>query len=372
MLRSSVFSNLFRALLTANYDHVMFVLLHGLGFGQSRESWQLVYDRSRLGGRLRFDPLHGRLIASAALTASSGCLERLKRLERRQPHEKHQITRAAAVCPPRTVSRFPRVVDADKPGVLTRFVRSDGQHQHSNSISQTCSTYLTHQTPNDAPAAGVSTKQTNSTASAAPIMVQSASDISYQQQEATAGPSSGPALAPSTNARLDTSSQPHTQPPMRKFAKVATGPRNNTHNHNGDPMEPAQRAAYITRFTYADMRDMSLHNPGPLLPKIPSPHETAVIFYAPDAPGADYTLVRKATHNFLDFDATFTLYATYCLLPAVMKPNKDDWDDTRDADQDDARKVRCLFCRARFGGRNAKAMWERHAREHWDKGGKQL
>ena len=137
-------------------------------------------------------------------------------------------------------------------------------------------------------------------------------------------------------------------------------------------MTPARRAAYLARYTYADMRDISFHSTGPLLTKIPSPYEMAVIFHAPDAPGVDYSLFRKSTHDFLDFDATFTFYPTYCLLPAAMKPSKVDWDDTRDADQEEANKVRCLFCRARFGGRNAKAMWERHAREHWDKGGEQI
>jgi len=34
----------------------------------------------------------------------------------------------------------------------------------------------------------------------------------------------------------------------------------------------------------------------------------------------------------------------------------------------EAHKVCCLVGRARFGGRNAKAMSERHAREHWERG----
>ena len=258
--------------------------------------------------------------------------------------------------------------DADKEGekarVLTRFLCSDRHLQHNNTTSHT---YSPHQTPNDVPAAHLNSVAP--AAPAAPIMVQSTSDMSYQQQEAVAGPSSAPALAPAPRSKArEVTPQPHAQPPTRKLSKVASGTRNNT--HNGESMTPAQRAAYVARYTYADMRDTSVHSPGPLLPKIPSLYETAVIFHAPDAPGVDYDLFRKATHDFLDFDTTFTLYATYCLLPPAIKPSKDDWDDTRDADQDDARKVRCLFCRARFGGRNAKAMWERHAREHWDKGGK--
>lgn len=241
----------------------------------------------------------------------------------------------------------------------------DRHPQYSNFSSQSNSP---HQTPNAVPVPSMSTEDPDSAApaaSAAPITVQSASNSSYQQ-EAIAGPSSAPAPAARTKARLDPP-QPHAQPPVRKLAKVASGSRNIT--HISGPMTPAQRAAYITRYTYADMRDMLFHSSGPLLPKVPSLHETAVIFHAPDAPGVDYGLFRKGTHDFLDFDTTFTLYPTYCLLPVEMKPTKDDWDDTRDADQEEARKVRCLFCRARFGGRNAKAMWERHAREHWDKGG---
>lgn len=262
-------------------------------------------------------------------------------------------------------------LDADKQGekgrVLTRFLCSDRHLQHSNTTSQT---FSPDYNPSDDLAAYASTTHPNSADSApavpaAPIIIQSASDMSYQQPEAIAGPSSAP--APRSKARLGTP-QPHAQPPIRKLPKVAGGTRNNT--HSGDSMTPAQRAAYVARYTYADMRDTSFHSPGPLLPKIPSLYEAAVIFHTPDAPGVDYTLFRKATHDFLDFDTTFTLYPTYCSLPAEMKPSKDDWDDTRDADQDEARKVRCLFCRARFGGRNAKAMWERHAREHWDKGGK--
>ena len=31
-----------------------------------------------------------------------------------------------------------------------------------------------------------------------------------------------------------------------------------------------------------------------------------------------------ATHDFLDFEATFALHPTYCLPPAVMKPSKGD------------------------------------------------
>ena len=54
-------------------------------------------------------------------------------------------------------------------------------------------------------------------------------------------------------------------------------------------MTPAQRAAYLARYTYVDMRDTSSPTVGPLLPKIPSPYETGVIFHAPNAPGVDYT-----------------------------------------------------------------------------------
>lgn len=251
--------------------------------------------------------------------------------------------------------------------MLTRFVRADRHFQHSNTLSQA---YPPHQTPDDAPAAGASTKQPKPAPPTAPIMVQSASDVPHQQQEPTAGPSSAPAPPPAARnrIRLDTQhAHAHAQQqPTRKVTKATGGTRNT--NISG-PMTAAQRPAYIARYAYADMRDASFHSPGPLLPKIPSPHEAAVIFHAPDAPGVDYGLFRKATHDFLDFDATFALYPTYCLLPATMKPTREDWDDTRDVDQEEGRKVRCLFCRSRFGGRNAKAMWERHAREHWDKGG---
>ena len=308
-----------------------------------------------------------RLITSPALTVSPGCLQR------RQPHKRHKIARQVAVCPPRNVSRVRATADTDQERdngrVLTRFMCSDPHLQHSKPTSQT---YKSRQTPGDPPTADASTKRPHLTAPtvpADPIMDQSTSDTSYPQPEAIAGPSSAPAPASRSKARLDTP-QLHTQPPMRKVHKVAGGKRNNT--HNGSLITPAQRAAFLARFTYADMRDTSSNIMGPLLPKIPSPYETGVIFHAPNAPGVDYTLIRKATHDFLDFDATFAIYPTYCLLPIAMKPNKGDWDDTRDTEQDEARKVRCLFCRARFGGRNAKAMWERHSREHWDKGGKQI
>lgn len=252
---------------------------------------------------------------------------------------------------------------AEKERVLTRFMQLDRHPQYSTFSPQPNSP---HQTPDPIPVPSASTNDPNSAGPAAPIMVQSASNSPYRQQEAIAGPSSAPASATRTKARLDPP-QSHAQPSIRKLAKVASGSRNSTHT-NG-PMTAAQRAACLARYTYADMRETSSHSFGPLLPKIPSPHENAVVFHAPDAPDVNYDLFRKTTHDFLDFDATFAFYPTYCLLPVEMKPSKDDWDDTRDADQEDARKVRCLFCRARFGGRNAKAMWERHAREHWDKGG---
>lgn len=246
-----------------------------------------------------------------------------------------------------------------KERVLTRLVRSDRHLQRTASTSKPSSH---HQTPSDASAASSSTSRSDSATPAASIIVQSTSNTVHQHQNAIAGPSSAP--GPRTKARLDT---PHAQPPLQKISKAASGTRNTT--FISGQMTSAQRAAYIARYTYADMQDTSVHPAGPLLPKIPSSHETAVTFHAPDAPGVDYSLFRKATHDFLEFDATFDLYPTYCLLPAAMKPIREDWDGTRDADQDEGRKVRCLFCRSRFGGRNAKAMWERHAREHWDKGG---
>jgi hypothetical protein len=134
-------------------------------------------------------------------------------------------------------------------------------------------------------------------------------------------------------------------------------------------MTSAERAAYLARFTYPDAYDASFPRPVPFLPKVPAPREVGVMYHAPDASGVDYALFRRTTHDFLDFDATFARYPIYDLLPNAMKPSKEDWDYARDADSVEARKVRCLFCRARFGGRNAKAMWERHAREHWEKGG---
>ena len=101
-----------------------------------------------------------------------------------------------------------------------------------------------------------------------------------------------------------------------------------------------------------------------LLPKISSPYETAVMFHAPDAPGVDYTLSRVATHDLLDFGATFALYPTYCLPPAAMKPSKGDRR---------GRPAKSLFVLPWLAWlRNAKTMWERHTREHWDKGGRQI
>ena len=47
------------------------------------------------------------------------------------------------------------------------------------------------------------------------------------------------------------------------------------------------------------------------------------------------------THDFLDFDAIFALYPTYCLLPAAMKPSRTDWENTTTTERD-ARKVRCF------------------------------
>jgi len=251
----------------------------------------------------------------------------------------------------------------EKERVLTRFVHLD---QHPKHIGLTSETYTPDQTQDDVLVPSTSTEHPNSATPAAPIMVQSAPGISYQQQDATTGPSFAPARAPRTKPRVP-ASKPRAQLPMRKLSKATGSTRNNTHTSGS--MTPAQRTAYIAQYTYADMRETSVHAPGRLLPKIPSPHETAVHFYAPNAPGVDYSLFRKTTHNFLDFDATFELYPTYPLLPVAMKPSKEDWDETRDADQEEGQKVRCLFCRSRFGGRNAKAMWERHAKEHWEKGG---
>lgn len=107
------------------------------------------------------------------------------------------------------------------------------------------------------------------------------------------------------------------------------------------------------------------------LAKKPAPNEPLVVFYDPADPTVSYeSTIAGTTHDFLDIQATVNLYPTFVDFPQEQRPSRSRYELTRLNPNDAALKLRCPFCRGNYGGVNAKAIWERHVKDHWPKPGR--
>ncbi|KAG8824656.1 Rho GTPase protein rac1 [Serendipita sp. 399] len=123
------------------------------------------------------------------------------------------------------------------------------------------------------------------------------------------------------------------------------------------------RDQYVAQFDYVEMR---MFNGREELAKKPASNELGVVFHSPSDPNVNYDTIFQTTHDFLDLAEALTMYPSFIDLPLSLRPSKLRYDATKNSD-DLSLRVRCLFCRGRFGGKNAKAIWERHVKEHWPK-----
>ncbi|KIM34395.1 hypothetical protein M408DRAFT_325802 [Serendipita vermifera MAFF 305830] len=130
-----------------------------------------------------------------------------------------------------------------------------------------------------------------------------------------------------------------------------------------DTASSPPRAAYLERFDYIEMRCKMTRTE---LPKKPHPNEIGIVFHSPAEPYVTYDTFFQTTHDFLDVSSTLHVFPTFVDLPLHLRPSKVRYDATKQS-EDLMLRVRCLFCRGRFGGKNAKAIWERHVKEHWPK-----
>lgn len=123
------------------------------------------------------------------------------------------------------------------------------------------------------------------------------------------------------------------------------------------------RALFLKQFDYVEMRCFVSRVE---LPKRPCASETGVVFHSPAISSVSYDTFFQTTHDFLDLSQALRMFPFFVDLPMELRPSKARYDATKNSD-DLMLRVRCLFCRGRFGGKNAKAIWERHVKEHWPK-----
>lgn len=126
------------------------------------------------------------------------------------------------------------------------------------------------------------------------------------------------------------------------------------------------RAAFVAQYDYVEMKLHGSRDQRDELAKKPFPGEPGVIYHSPSNPNVTYDTIFQTTHDFIDLAETIRYYPTFVDLPLELRPSKTRYDATKNSD-DLMLRVRCLFCRGRFGGKNAKAIWERHVKEHWPK-----
>lgn len=131
----------------------------------------------------------------------------------------------------------------------------------------------------------------------------------------------------------------------------------------------ASRTAALSGFDYVNMR---CNRTGMDLGKKPNVGDPWVVFHPPNALSVTYDTFFGTTHDFLDLTLTLQLYPSFVDLPLGLRPSKARYEATKANTADPSLKVRCLFCRGRFGGINSKAIWERHVKDHWPKEGQQL
>ncbi|CAG8620789.1 5949_t:CDS:2 [Acaulospora colombiana] len=129
------------------------------------------------------------------------------------------------------------------------------------------------------------------------------------------------------------------------------------------------RTVYLSHFDYIEMRCRLTQTE---LAKKPTTAEPGVIFHSPRDSSVTYDLFFQTTHDFLDISTALQMFPMFIDLPLGLRPSKCHYDATKNNPEDLMLRVRCLFCRGRFGGKNAKAIWERHVKEHWPKAGAQF
>lgn len=157
----------------------------------------------------------------------------------------------------------------------------------------------------------------------------------------------------------------HYQPPP-VYAVVVETPQADNKDCKAPPGSvdnESTRSIFLKQFDYVEMRCFTSRVE---LPKRPSISEAGVNFHSPATTGINYDFFFQTTHEFLDLPQTLRLYPMFIDLPLEFRPSKARYDATKNS-EDLMLRVRCLFCRGRFGGKNAKAIWERHVKEHWPK-----
>jgi hypothetical protein len=154
-------------------------------------------------------------------------------------------------------------------------------------------------------------------------------------------------------------------PSTSSTAPTSTAPPTTTTPIPNDNNDDVKRANFLAKFDYVHMRSRWTRIE---LAKMPYLNEDGVLFHSPAVPSVTYNTIFQTTHDFLELGITLHMYPTFVDLPLHLRPSKARYDATKQS-EDQSLRVRCLFCRGRFGGKNAKAIWERHVKEHWPKQG---
>ena len=90
--------------------------------------------------------------------------------------------------------------------------------------------------------------------------------------------------------------------------------------------------------------------------------KTGIVFHRPDAhPNLEHQSFTRQEAQFLDVDATFSIYPTIDELPAGFWPTSHQYI----AAAPGQHRIRCLFCTWSFTGVHVKANFRGHIRYHW-------
>ena len=91
--------------------------------------------------------------------------------------------------------------------------------------------------------------------------------------------------------------------------------------------------------------------------------KTGIVFHRPDAhPNLEHqSFTRREEQQFLDVDATFSIFPTIDELPESFWPTSQQYTDAAPGEH----RIRCLFCTWSFTGVYVKANFRGHLRYHW-------
>ena len=90
--------------------------------------------------------------------------------------------------------------------------------------------------------------------------------------------------------------------------------------------------------------------------------KTGIVFQRPDAhPNFEYQSFTRREEQFLDVDATFSMFPTVDVLPENFWPTSHQYTDAVPGEH----RIRCLFCTRSFTGVHVKANFRGHLRYHW-------